>query len=119
MTRLAISVSNAAKEALTPEFMAKIIADLAAAFIADQNGKITVLSAVKDVDALDKALRASLLDSLKKDLTVLGESGISGGVEVQLGDNDLFFDFSLDALTEIIAAYAGTQISAAFAAEGK
>lgn len=58
--RMTRAVSAAADQALTPEFMASLIKEFAAKFATDPNGRITVLTAVKDVPALDKAMKASL-----------------------------------------------------------
>ena len=46
-------VAGAADQALTPEFMAGLIRELAAKFATDPGAQLTVLTAVKDAAALD------------------------------------------------------------------
>lgn len=114
--RLNAAVGGASKRALTPELMAGIIRLLAERFAADPEGELTVLAAVKDTAALDEALRASLASSLKAKPVILADAGISGGVEVKVQNDELYFDFSLEALTEVLAAYVGGKVAAIFAA---
>ena len=113
--RLNDAVSGAAKAALTPELMTDIIKSLAARFINDPEGEVSVMCAVKDTAALDAALKAALADSLKKSPVVLANAGISGGIEVNVSGDELYFDFSQEALTGVIASYVGGKVAAIFA----
>lgn len=114
-TRLTDAVSGATKAALTPELMAEIVKMLAARFIEDPEGEVSVMCAVKDTAALDAALKASLADSLKKSPVILGNAGISGGIEVNVDNDELYFDFSQEALTGVVASYVGGKLAAIFA----
>lgn len=109
MTR---AVSAAADQALTPEFMASLIKEFAAKFATDPNGRITVLTAVKDVPALDKALKASLTAGFRNAPQVFGDSGIKGGFEVSFKDGEVYFDFTSEAVTELVADYIGPRLAA-------
>ena len=115
-SRLNAAVAGAAKTALTPELMAEIVRALAERFSADPEGELTVLAAVRDTAALDAALRGALAASLKTKPVVLADAGISGGVEVKVQGDELYFDFSLEALTEVLAAYVGGKVAEIFAA---
>ena len=115
-SRLNAAVGGAAKAALTPELMTEIIRALAERFAADPEGEITVLAAVRETAALDAALKGALASSLKAKPVVLADAGISGGVEVKTQGDELYFDFSLEALTEVLAAYVGGRVAEIFAA---
>ena len=59
-SRLAAAVAGATAQALDATLMAEIVRMLAARFIADPDGEVTVRCAVKDRDALDAALKNAL-----------------------------------------------------------
>ncbi len=117
--RLHAAVAGAAEAALTPEFMAGLIRELAAKFAAEPDAQLTVLAAVKDSAALDAALRDALADSLKKTPKVLADPNLKGGLEVSFKDGAFYFDFSVEAITELIGAYTGPRIGAIFAGDAK
>lgn len=92
--------------------MASLIKEFAAKFATDPNGRITVLTAVKDVPALDKALKASLTAGFRNAPQVFGDSGIKGGFEVSFKDGEVYFDFTSEAVTELVADYIGPRLAA-------
>ena len=112
--RLAAAVSGAAAAALSVELMAEVVKLLAAKFVADPDSEVTVRCAVKDRAALDAALKNALADSLKRSPKVLADSAMAGGLELGTDNGRLYFDFSLEAVGEVIGAYAGEQVAALF-----
>ena len=112
--RLAAAVRDASAQALSPELMAEVVKQLAARFVADPDGEITVRCAVKDRAALDAALRNALADSLAKNTRVLADSAMTGGLELGTDNGRLYFDFSLEAVGDVVGAYAGEQVAALF-----
>ena len=112
--RLVAAVGSATAQALDPKLMAEIVKMLAAKFVSDPDGEVTVRCAVKDRDALDAALRNALADSLRKSPKVLADPAMAGGLELGTGDGRLSFDFSLDALGEVVGAYAGEHVAGFF-----
>ena len=113
-SRLAAAVAEASAQALSPELMAEVVKQLAAKFVADPDGEVTVRCAVKDRDALDAALRNALADSLVKNTKVLADPSMAGGFELGMDDGRLYFDFSLEAVSEVVGAYAGEQVAGLF-----
>ncbi len=109
--RLNRAVANAADQALTPEFMAGLIRELAAKFAAAPGSRLSVLAAVKDAAALDKALAGALVNSFHGAPQVLGSSEISGGMEVSFKEGKVYFDFTSEAVTELVAAYIGPRLA--------
>lgn len=113
-TRLVAAVSGATAQALDPELMAEIVKMLAAKFVTDPDGEVTVRCAVKDRDALDAALKNALADSLANAPKVLADSAMAGGLELGTDNGRLYFDFSLEAVGEVVGEYAGETVAALF-----
>lgn len=115
--RLQRAVSGASEAALTPEFMAGLIRELAAKFAAAPDAQITVLTAAKDTAALDAALRGALKSDLRSAPKLFADAGIKGGMEVSFRDGEAYFDFTAEAVTELVAAYIGPRLAALIAPE--
>ncbi len=114
--RLNAAISESASSAMTPEFMAGLVAELAGKFAASPEAEITVRTAVKDVEALDAALKKTLFDSVKNSPVLIASPEISAGVQVEFSDEDGFFDFTEAAVTDLLAAYAGEKLAEVFKA---
>ena len=110
--RIEKAVAGAAEEALTPQFMTELIRSMAAAFAADPAADVTVLTAAKDAAVLEGTLKAALAASFKQQPKVLASAGVKGGMEVSFQDGKLYFDFTSDAITELVAAYIGPRLGA-------
>ena len=116
VSRLNAAVSASAASALTPDFMAQLVKELAGKFADSPDTELTVRSAVKDVALLENALKGALADSIKTAPVVIASPEISAGVQVEFNDSDCCFDFSEAAVTDLLAAYAGEQLAAVFKA---
>ena len=114
--RLNAAISASAAAAMTPEFMANLVAELAGKFAAAPEAEITVRTAVKDVEALENALKKSLFDSIKKNPVLIASPEISAGVQVEFSEEDGFFDFTEAAVTDLLAAYSGEKLAEVFKA---
>ena len=112
--RLGAAVKDALAQALSPELMAGIVRELTGKFVTDPEAEVSVRCAIKDRDALDAALRDALADSLVKDPRVLGDHTLAGGLEVGVDGGRTYFDFSLEAIGDIVSAYVGERVAAVF-----
>ena len=114
----AILQENTAK-AMTPELMVRIINERAAAYIKDgkQEAKLEVLVSPKSLEEMNAALKGSLKDSFVKQPTLFADMELGGGLKVSVSGNDVFYDFSDDAITDIVAAYIGPRLAAIVKAE--
>ncbi|MDD3886581.1 MAG: V-type ATP synthase subunit E family protein [Victivallaceae bacterium] len=110
--RMDRAVANASAAALTPEFMAGLVKELAAKFAADPDAQISARTAVKDADALDKMLAASLAGSFKKQPRIFADSTIKGGLEVSFRDGAVYYDFTEEAITGLVGEYVGPRLAA-------
>ncbi len=109
--RIATAVANVADQALTPEFMTSLIRDLATKFADNPNAEISVLTTVKDAEALEKTLRGALLNSFHTEPKVLGNAEIKGGCEVSFKDGQVYFDFTGEAVTGLVADFIGSRLA--------
>lgn len=115
--RLESAVGESVAQALAPEFMAQLIKDLCAAFAADPAKEVAVRCAVKDQTALENAVRSALADSFAKAPSVLGTKGVSAGLEISFDGGKSYFDFTADALGDVMNSYIGENLAAIFKAE--
>ena len=70
-----------------------------------------VLAAAKDVPALETALRASLAASFRTQPKLFASPEIKGGMEVSFKNGEVYFDFTSDAITELVAEYIGPRLA--------
>ena len=105
--------------AMTPELMGRIINEMAAAYIKDgkQEAKLEVLVSPKSLEEMNAALKGSLKDSFVKQPILFADMELGGGLKVSVSGNDVFYDFSDDAITDIVAAYIGPRLAAIVKAE--
>ena len=106
-SRLHKIFADSTAQAFSPEYMAEIISALCADFARNPQAKLTVVSAVKDVDALKNALMNALNDSFKNNCEVFPDKELSGGFKINFSGSDVFYDFSDDAVCALLAEYAG------------
>lgn len=114
--RLHEAIQDAGAAALAPEFMAELVRELALAFSAKPDSVITVRTSVKNAAALDQALRAALADSFTKEPKVLAGKEVANGMEVSFDGGKCFYDFTLDAVSDLLDEYIGDKLSAVFKA---
>lgn len=116
-SRLAEAVQNAESAALTPEFMAELTVKLAEAFAVDSNAQITLRTAVKDLEKTDEALKKALANSFVNAPELFPGREISAGMEVSFDGGKCYFDFTADAVTELVNDYIGEKLADVFKAE--
>lgn len=112
--RLEKVVAGAVNQTMSPEFMAELIKELALKFAANPNGQLNILCAIKDVEPLKSALRSALCSTIYSDPKVIGVSGIEGGLEVDFSGEKLYFDFTAEAITELLSDFGGAQLNGIF-----
>ena len=110
-TRLRRVVSASVKEAMTPAFMAELIRGMAADFAGDPEARITVLASERDADALSAAVKDTLSASFKSQPQVFGDASVKSGLQVSFSGDEVFFDFSEEAITGLVGRYAGEKLA--------
>jgi len=113
--RLKNVVKECIGEAMTPEMMGKLILEMQKNYI-EKTGvaepSIEILLNEKDCDSMEKFIKASLLANLKSNPDISIGHDFTSGLKIGFKGNDLFFDFSDDALAEMICAYVGPRLAA-------
>ena len=111
--RLENLVRESIGQSMTPELMGKIILLMSEKYITEnQNSELEVLLSAGDAAKMETALKAGLLSNLKNHPVIKISNSLASGLKIGVKGTDLFFDFSDDALTDVICSYAGPKISA-------
>lgn len=113
--RLENLVRDVSTESMTPEFMGDVIKEMAKAFSKDDSASdltLELLVSEKDREKLLKLLRGSLVKAFKETPEVFSDSEIGGGLKIGFKGSDVFFDFTDDAVTDLVCAYVSPQLAA-------
>lgn len=112
--RLESVIKKCVGESMTPEFMGKIILEMEKSFLSkgiDADNGMEILLSKKDLDSMQTLFQGSLGKDFKTTPEISLGHDFTAGVKVGFKGNDLFFDFSDDALSEIICAYVGPRLA--------
>ncbi len=100
-------------EAMKPELMEQIILQLAAAYAKDPKSEASVelLLPQKDQAAVETSLKARLLAALKTQPVIRLTNEFNSGLQISFRGNDVYFDFSDDALAEVLCRFVGPKLA--------
>lgn len=105
--RLDRAVGEASSAALTPELMADVVKSMAAANGADQ---VTVLTGVRDAEALRQILCGTLRSSFRQAPEVFPNRNIHAGMQVAFQGADMYVDLTDEAVCELLRAHLGSEL---------
>lgn len=111
LERLRAVVKEAVGEAMTPAMMASLLKEMAKKFASEPNADIEAMLPANKPQ-LAQELLAALKNDLKKNPVILAGRGFSAGLKIGFQGGDVFFDFSDDALAEIICEFVGPKLAA-------
>jgi len=97
---------------MTPEFMGQIILEMVKGYKGADNAGIELLVSKSELDKMTEFCRGSLIADLKSNPVVNIGQNIGSGLKLSFAGEDVFFDFSDDALTSLICAYIGPRLAA-------
>lgn len=121
--RVATVTRNRMDEALSSEFIAGLVREIATAALSSADkaasGKLEVMVGPAKCEEVAKLITASVGADLVEKMTIFPNAAAGRGLKVSVEGNEVFFDFSDAALTEMICEYAGTRISAVITAQEK
>lgn len=115
MKRLDKVMKGAVDQAMTAELMGKILLEMVRNYKEKNIGadpELDILLNAKDLASLEGALKSSLAAELRKNPVISAGSDFGSGLKIGFKGSDVFFDFSDDALTEIISHYIGPRVAA-------
>ena len=114
---------NRLDEALSADFMASLVADIAKAVLNDpakgSAGTLEVMAAPAKCEELVQKLSAAVGADMVSRISVFPNSAAGRGLKISVDGDQVFFDFSDAALTEMVCEYAGSKVSAVITAEDK
>lgn len=101
-------------EAMTPEVMKQIILTMAQSYAKDANAgeSLDVLIPKKQQEQAEALLKAELMKELKANPVIELTTEFNSGLQISFRDNDVYFDFSDDALAEVLCRFVGPKLTA-------
>lgn len=101
-------------EAMTPEVMEQIILTMAKSYASNAAAadSAEVLLPKKEQEQAEAYLKSRLLAALKSEPVIRLTHDFNSGLQISFRDNDVYFDFSDDALTEILCRFVGPKLTA-------
>jgi V/A-type H+-transporting ATPase subunit E len=112
--RLENIVHNLSNESMNVEFMGELIKNMADSFTKkDSSSELTLeaLTSPKDCEKLTELLKGSLAESFKETPEVFSSSDVGGGLKIGFKGSDVFFDFTDDAISDLICAYVSPKLA--------
>ncbi|UDQ98651.1 hypothetical protein AAEX28_00855 [Lentisphaerota bacterium WC36G] len=109
--RLNKLAKQSSQEAMTPEFMQKVIAQMVEKYADQDAPSIEVMVAPSELETMTKLLTQSLIDDMKINCEVVKGNDIAGGLKVSFDGADLFLDCTEDAITQLVASYVGPRLA--------
>lgn len=100
-------------EAMKPELMEQIILEMAKVYAKDANAdaSVEVLLSQKDQAVVEASLKARLLASLKAQPVIRLTNDFDSGLQISFRGSDVYFDFSDDALAEVLCRFVGPKLA--------
>ena len=105
-------------EALSAEFMAGLVTDVAKSVLSNNaDSSLDVMVSPAKCEALVKLLTAGIGADMVERVSVFPNSAAGRGLKISVDGDQVFFDLSDTALTEMICEYAGSRVSAVITAK--
>ena len=114
LTKLNAAVHSCIGEAMTPAVMEQIILKMAEAYGKDANAaaSLEILLPKKEQEQAETYLKSRLLAELKAAPSIQLTNEFNSGLQISFRDNDVYFDFSDDALAEVLCRFVGAKLTA-------
>ena len=114
LAKLNAVVHSCIGDAMTPEVMKQIILTMAQSYAKDANAgeSLDVLISKQEQDQTQAFLKEQLLKELKATPVIELTTDFNSGLQISFRDSDVYFDFSDDALAEVICRFVGPKLTA-------
>ena len=112
LAKLNAVVHSCIGEAMTPEVMKEIILKMASSYGKDNADSLEVLLSKQDQDRAEAFLKSQLAAELKADPTIKLTTDFNSGLQISFRDDEVYFDFSDEALAEVICKFVGPKLAA-------
>ena len=94
---------------VSPEFMKEMILKILDEWKDDSEVEITVSD--KEKDQLEKVLFSGLQEDVKQGITIKPSSNISGGFQIGMKDENVYYDFSDESLADILKSFLNPRLN--------
>lgn len=114
LDRLDKLVKSAIGETMTPEFMGEILMKMVDNYLAkdgESEPGVEILINQDDLEKMKSLLSASLAADLKTDPEISIGHDFSSGLKIGFKGNDVFFDFTDDAISDLICSFIGPKLA--------
>jgi len=114
LAKLNAVVHSCIGEAMTPEMMKQIILTMAQSYAKDANAgeSLEVLISKQQQEQAEAFLKEQLLKELKANPVIELTTDFNSGLQLSFRDSDVYFDFSDDALAEVLCRFVGPKLTA-------
>ena len=114
LAKLNAVVHSCIGDAMTPEVMKQIILTMAQSYGKDANAgeSLEVLISKQEQEQTQAFLKEQLLKELKANPVIELTTDFNSGLQISFRDSDVYFDFSDDALAEVICRFVGPKLTA-------
>lgn len=114
LTRLNAVARDCAGRAMTPELMGQIILEMAKAYGKNPSAEasIELLLPQKEQAEAEALLKSALLADLKAKPKINLTSEFGAGLQISFANDEVFFDFSDEALADILCKFVGPKLAA-------
>jgi len=107
-------VKSSIGEAMTPELMGKILLVMVENYSKNDpntNPDIEVLLVEKDMQVMQSLFQGALLQDLKNTPEISLGNDFTAGIKIGFKGEDIFFDFTDDAISDIICTFIGPKLA--------
>jgi hypothetical protein len=98
---------------MTPDIMGKILIDVARSHASRNNEtrNMDLILSAEDAEKMRSLLMNSLAMELRANPEITLSHDMTGGMQINFKGDDVFLDFSDEALTSLICAYVGPKLA--------
>ena len=112
LSKLSAVVKECTATALTSEVMGNIILEMAKSYAKNPAAEdIRILLSGKDAALAEEFLKGAFLAELKAKPVLNFTQDFNAGLQISFKENDVFFDFSDEALTEVLCKFVGPKLA--------
>lgn len=114
LAKLNAVARDCAAKAMTPDLMGQIILEMAKAYRQNPSSDagIELLLPQKEQGEVEGVLKSALLADLKANPKINLTNEFGAGLQISFADNEVFFDFSDEALADILCKFVGPKLAA-------
>lgn len=114
LAKLNAVARDCAAKAMTPDLMGQIILEMVKAYRQNPSSDagIELLLPQKEQGEVEGVLKSALLADLKANPKINLTNEFGAGLQISFADNEVFFDFSDEALADILCKFVGPKLAA-------